>query len=389
MAFLAYLLLLIKLPLRLSFKFGLINTGILTVLLGWKTIVVALSLAFFLWSILAIALYFRNQKKVAISISAGVSSLLLGSLIFIFYKLNMENNDTIAGLIKIMPWAPAKLVFPVLASLSFSYVFLRCIDLCRSVVWGGAKLLDPVSLFGYITPFHMLAAGPINFYEQHVQADEKPSTARPRFGQLLSVANEITTGLFYKFVLAEGIKIYVWGMDGTVQINSWLDTGFFFVYLFFDFAGYSKVALGLGRLYGVRTPENFSSPFLSCSMTEFWTRWHMSLGIFIRNNVFFPLQVQLVRRMGIKRSFLANVLTLMVSFGMVGLWHRLTWEFLVWGLANGVVLAIEKVVRDKYLQDPVNQNRIFKAGTRVLGPAYVFIIYTTTAYFVKDGIFMV
>ena len=388
-ALLAYLLIQTKLPLRSSLRYGLINAGILSFLLGLQITLAAISLTLILWGLLRVTLTYRNNNRGGLKFLAGTISLLFITLIFIFHKLNTSNESFFASFNNAIPWVRAELILPALILISFSYVFLRCIDLIRSIVWGETELLDPISLLGFILPFYMIVSGPINSYEEHLKINESPPNEDSGPHRIILIINEITTGLFYKFVIAEGIRIYFWGLGEAISINSWYDSAIFFIYLFFDFAGYSKVALGLGKLYRVPTPENFDSPFLSCSMTEFWTRWHMSLGNFVRKNIFFPIQLYLVRQLGRKHAIFVNAFTVIFSFGMVGLWHRFTWVFFAWGLAMGLVLTVEKFAREYSQSFSVITSPFFQAGVRVIGPAYVFIINASGIYFVANEIFVV
>jgi len=283
----------------------------------------------------------------------------------------------------LIPWARPDIVFPVLAALSFSYIFLRLIDLIVSVVWKNMQLLNPLALMGYLVPFHMLLAGPVNIYRDHQKIDEDVA-AEHNFDHALSAVNEISTGLFYKFVIAEGIRVYTYGINGTIGVSTWTETALFVIYLFFDFAGYSKMARGLGLAYGIPTPQNFLLPFLSISMTEFWTRWHISLGDFIRRILFTPMQLLLVRKCGLKWAHHTNLLTLIVSFSFVGIWHRLTWNYFIWGVAMGIILAIEKSLRENKLKQYPKYDSFLKWGHRILGPAYVFLILTTSIFFVAN-----
>ena len=123
-------------------------------------------------------------------------------------------------------------------------------------------------------------------------------------------------------------------------------------------------------------------------MTEFWTRWHISLGEFVRRNIFYPIQLPLVRLMGRKKALIASILTLTLSFAMVGLWHRFTLIFLAWGLAMGLVLAFEKCIREYFQSTALIQTPFYKIGIRIMGPVYVFVTYTTSIYFVADEIFV-
>ena len=159
------------------------------------------------------------------------------------------------------------------------------------------------------------------------------------------------------------------------------------VYLFFDFAGYSLVALGIGVLCHVPTPQNFRAPFSSRSVTEFFTRWHMSLGEFIRRNVFLPLQLRFVRRWGVSSASLVALGTMSLSFVVVGLWHRLSPAFFVWGLFLGTVMGIEKILQARFLSSPLARARWPWRLGMVLGPVYVFCAVTTSIHLVATEVF--
>ena len=159
------------------------------------------------------------------------------------------------------------------------------------------------------------------------------------------------------------------------------------VYVFFDFAGYSKMARGLGHLYGIPTPVNFNSPFLATSVTEFFTRWHMSMGQFIRRNIFTPIQLQLVRRVGVKWSSAASIIALVISFGFVGLWHRLSWTWFLWGIVMGVLMAGEKYVLTFLIKKKLNPVGGIKVVSDNFGRLYVFLVVALTIYFTAKETF--
>ena len=204
---------------------------------------------------------------------------------------------------------------------------------------------------------------------------------------VLLIINEITTGLFYKFVLSEGIRIYFYGLTGNISIDKWFDPFVLVIYVFFDFAGYSKIARGLGHLYGIPTPVNFNTPFLATSVTEFFTRWHMSMGQFIRRNLFTPIQLQLVRRVGVGWSSAASIITLVISFGCVGLWHRLSWTWFLWGIAMGILMAGEKFMLTFLIKKKMNSAGSIKIVTDNLGRLYVFLVVAITVYFTAKETF--
>jgi alginate O-acetyltransferase complex protein AlgI len=357
--------LLVPLSLRVprSTVFGALNLVALYVLLGG-------SAAAFV-ALLATGVWLGSKRR-------AVWPLLAGVALFLLYKLTMERGAVAFGSLTLSRRDGA--LFSLMAAVGFSYVFLRLWDLVVTVRQGRLPLLDPLSLAGYLCPFHMLSAGPIGSYTDHVAMNAQAAPPSD-FDSLLGGVNDIATGFFYKFVVAEGIRIFAFGLAGPMVSRGWSDTALLIVYVFFDFAGYSRVALAVGRLAGVPTPVNFSAPFASTSVTEFWTRWHMSLGAFVRRNLYLPAQLHLVRRFGVQWAYLATVASLALSFLFVGMWHRLSIRFLLWGAGMGTLLAVEKLLRDRVLMRWAGRPGL-KVALRLAGPAYVFLVLTISLHLV-------
>jgi D-alanyl-lipoteichoic acid acyltransferase DltB (MBOAT superfamily) len=118
-----------------------------------------------------------------------------------------------------------------------------------------------------------------------------------------------------------------------------------YVWLYLDFSAYSDIAVGIGGLLGVATPENFRRPYLARNITDFWERWHISLSMWIRRNLFFPIQVTLVRRTGGKHALWCASIAIFIAFVLCGVWHGLTMPFLLWGLANAIGLVVVNLYR--------------------------------------------
>ena len=378
-----YALLVPRYSYPLTLRFGLLNCLALALLLGWEATLTGLLMVTVIWVMLNILSQFSSSSQKSIKVTIGFITIFIAAIPFIIYKLNHGNPHFISLLERLAPWSRPDVVLSILATLSFSYVFLRFIDLIVSVTWENSILINPLSLMGYIFPFHMLLSGPINVYQDHLMIDQKSSEEK-NFSNVLSAVNEIATGLCYKFVIAEGLRIYVYGINQPLGTTTWLEAAFLTIYLFFDFGGYSKVAVGLGRLFGIPTPNNFSIPFFSFTMTELWTRWHSSLGDFIKRNIFVPLQLNLVRKFGLNWAKWTNAFALIVSFGLVGVWHRFTLNYLFYGISLGIVLSVEKIFRDKW-PDFFQKNRSpIGAKFRFLGPVYVFTVLTTTFFFIAN-----
>ena len=221
-------------------------------------------------------------------------------------------------------------VNPLLAAIGFSYVFLRAIDLLRDV-WETGERPDLISVVNYLLPFHMLPAGPIQSYQDFKHAPVVPQ--RPDDPAVLAAMERIVRGLFKKFVLAYVLRqLFL----ADFQSNGWLwflELQVFFLWLYLDFSAYSDIAVGVGRLIGVATPENFNRPYVARNLVEFWERWHITLSDFIKRNIFIPIQMRLMRQRRWSPLLCANV-AVSVSFVLCGLWHGIGVRFLVWGLVH-------------------------------------------------------
>jgi alginate O-acetyltransferase complex protein AlgI len=199
-------------------------------------------------------------------------------------------------------------------------------------------LRNPVSFVTYIAMFPQLAAGPIVRYKEI--ADQLPQLRTHRLDDIASGFPRFALGLTKKVVIADSLAPMVNACFATSDHDmtfgiAWLGAVGYTIQLFFDFSGYSDMAIGLGRMLGFRLPENFARPYSSTTITEFWRRWHMSLSRFFRDYVYIPLG-------GNRHGDAKTYRNLCVVFVLVGFWHGANWTFLVWGIYHGALLVIER-----------------------------------------------
>jgi D-alanyl-lipoteichoic acid acyltransferase DltB (MBOAT superfamily) len=238
---------------------------------------------------------------------------------------------------------PLRAVNPVLSAIGFSYVFLRIIEVLRGVHEGRHVPPGPVALFNYLLPFHMLAAGPIQSYDEFVAQPVVPPPLA--VSDVLEGVERCASGMFKKFVIAFVIerlfltRFVVGGWYRFFEVQAY--AAWFYV----DFSAYSDVAVGIGKLLGVATPENFDRPYLARNMIDFWERWHISLSKWIRRNLFIPMQLLLVRRSEGKHQLLIASCSLAVSFLLCGLWHGASLPFLLWGGVHGLGVMVANLYR--------------------------------------------
>ncbi len=196
----------------------------------------------------------------------------------------------------------------------------------------------------YVSMFPQLIAGPVVKYRD-VEAELAARTMDVRGGY--EGIGRFCTGLGKKVLLANQIGL-LWEAVQKIppeqmsMLTAWLGSGAFALQLYFDFSGYSDMAIGLARMRGFHLKENFDYPYTSGSITEFWRRWHISLGQWFREYVYIPLG-------GNRKGFLVQMRNLLIVWALTGIWHGRGWNFLIWGLYFGVLLILEKCVLLRWL----------------------------------------
>lgn len=213
----------------------------------------------------------------------------------------------------------------------------------------------------YVAYFPQLVAGPIVRARHFIHQIHEPPRLTPQ--ALEGGLQLIFKGLVKKLILADTLAIYVdhaFGNAGTIGgIEAWIGLYAFAFQIYFDFSGYSDVAIGCARLMGFRLPPNFRRPYAALSITEFWRRWHLSLSYWLRDYLYKPLGGnRMPTKLGVYRN-------LMITMLLGGLWHGAAWTFILWGALHGIMLAIEralgwgKLVRDYRYRPVARAGRAF------------------------------
>jgi alginate O-acetyltransferase complex protein AlgI len=233
---------------------------------------------------------------------------------------------------------PAGISFFTFQALSYlADAYTRKIDPAR-------RMID----FGmYHTSFPQLIAGPIVRYAEIAGEVERRKLT------LASIQWGITLfciGLSKKIIIGDNMgsiadRIFALPQDQLLPSVAWLGTIAYTLQIYFDFSGYSDMAIGLGYMLGFRFPQNFDQPYRSRSVTEFWRRWHMTLSRWFRDYVYIPLG-------GNRGGELRTYVNLFVVFTLCGLWHGANYTFLIWGLFHGAILIIERVLRQRFNIQP-------------------------------------
>ena len=202
----------------------------------------------------------------------------------------------------------------------------------------------------FVSMFPQLIAGPIVRYQDVAKGlDDRKVT----ISDFADGATQFVIGLGKKVFLAnfagDAKDVLFAASTAPTVLSAWLGIIFYSFQLYFDFSGYSDMAIGMGKMIGFKFPKNFNYPYISRSVTEFWRRWHMTLGSFFRDYVYIPMG-------GNRCSKLRWVLNIMVVWSLTGLWHGASWNFVLWGAYYGVLLLIEKFLFSKWSKIPVLSN---------------------------------
>lgn len=237
--------------------------------------------------------------------------------------------------------APLDLPLPIGISFYTFQTMSYTIDVYRGRCKAQRSFID---FAAFVSMFPQLVAGPIVRYDEvEKQLSERSITLE----QIGYGVRRFIIGLGKKVLLANNIGM-LWdmsrsGIDDLTTAGAWIGIIAFAFQIYFDFSGYSDMAIGLGSMLGFRFPENFNYPYISASASEFWRRWHMTLGSWFRDYVYFPLG-------GSRTSKPRLVFNLFVVWFLTGLWHGASWNFILWGLYFGLLIGLEKLFLGSWLE---------------------------------------
>ena len=271
------------------------------------------------------------RRKTALLILGVILNLgLLGYFKYTHFVVNTV-NAAFGG-----DWLLDRIILPLAISFFTFQQIAYLVDVQRGVAHERSLLRYAL----FVTFFPQLIAGPIVHHRQVLPQIER-SLRRPLRSADLSIGLTIfTIGLAKKVLLADGVAVWatpVFDMAAADQsvtiLEAWAATFAYGFQIYFDFSGYSDMAIGLGRCFGLRLPLNFDSPYKSANIMQFWRRWHITLSVFLRDYLYIPLG-------GNQRGTMRRFANLMVTMLLGGLWHGAGWTFVIWGGLHGMYLVI-------------------------------------------------
>lgn len=270
-----------------------------------------------------------------------ILTIVLNLALLCFFKY----YDLLASTLNLLP----AVQLPALAlslPIGISFYTFQNMSYAIDVYRGDARVQKNYVRFGmFVALFPQLIAGPIVRYKD---IEDQLDSRAADIGRFSSGVRRFVLGLAKKVLLADTVSA-LWDLYAAAPaasltvLGSWLGIAAFTLQLYFDFSGYSDMAIGLGRMLGFELPENFNYPYISKSVTEFWRRWHISLSTWFRDYVYIPLG-------GNRRGLPRQLLNICIVWGLTGLWHGASWTFLLWGLYYAVFLVLEKVFLLRFMQ---------------------------------------
>ncbi|MDD6280001.1 MAG: MBOAT family protein [Oscillospiraceae bacterium] len=279
--------------------------------------------------------YFRRAKRLLLLI--GVCFNFFWLFIFKYTNFFIENTNSLFPSLNL----PLRnLILPI----GISFYTFQNVSYLADVYRGKVRAETSFIRYGaYITMFPQLIAGPIVTYDTVAQQLRKRTENLKKFDEGLRY---FTLGLGSKVIIANQIG-NLWtdianiGFESISTKLAWLGIFAYSFQIYFDFYGYSLMAIGLGKLMGFELPKNFDNPYMSVTMTEFWRRWHITLGSWFREYVYIPLG-------GNRKGGGRTVFNLAVVWTLTGFWHGASWNFIIWGVGIFVIITLEKFVTGKF-----------------------------------------
>ncbi len=272
---------------------------------------------------------FNSHKKIPLIITILIN---LGFLAYFkYFNFVIDNINTIFS-------ANIKLI-EIILPLGISFYTFQAMSYLIDVYRGECKAQkDFYKLALYICLFPQLIAGPIVKYHDIA---EQIDSREVNFDKVQYGVKRFIIGLSKKMLIANTLgaiadKIFIQSPDTFTPLVAWIGAFAYSFQLFFDFSGYSDMAIGLGAIFGFKFLENFNYPYISKSITEFWRRWHISLSTWFKQYLYIPLGGS---KCGIKKT----CFNLAVVFFLTGLWHGASWTFIIWGIWNGFFIILEKI----------------------------------------------
>ena len=287
-------------------------------------------------------------------------------LIKVYLRLKIEKNCDRVSIFVILSLVPLFIsrILPILeidykfGFLGISYITFKVMQILVEIKDNMIKDVNFIDYLSFMIFFPTLSSGPIDRSRRFIKDIEKTISKTEYLDNLGKGIEYILQGLVYKIILSQLIfdKINIISEATYTTENLTIYMYLYGFYLFFDFAGYSLMAVGVSKIFGIDTPMNFNKPFLAKDMKDFWNRWHMSLSHWFRDFVFSRLVFTMFKKKIFKSSLTTAMVAYIVNMTLMGVWHGINFSYLLYGLYHGIILAItEYFQKTKFYKNNKNK----------------------------------
>lgn len=282
-----------------------------------------------------IIIYFSGKILGYINTKRTKKSFFILSLLFVVLTLSYYKYITFI----LELFQGDKGTFSLVIPLGLSFIMFEAISYIVDIYKGDTESGGLIDMFLFFTFFPKIASGPIVLWKDF---SSQIYNRKMSVDSFFSGMNRVMIGFAKKSIIADSLGTVVQSINENTQLGIDSPTAFlgalcYFLQIYYDFSGYSDIAIGISRIFGFNLKENFNYPYTSTSIGEFWRRWHISLGSWFREYIYIPLG-------GNRRHVYIN---LFIVFLITGIWHGSTFNFVIWGVAHGLLIMIERAFREK------------------------------------------
>ncbi len=297
----------------------------------------------------------QKNKKIWLAVS-----LVSNIGILVFYKYFNFLNENISSILNLFSIQNPIPLLTIILPIGLSFHTFQAMSYTIEVYRGKQPAEKNILIYSlYVMYFPQLVAGPIERPQNLIH--KLKNTISFNTNNILSGLFRISIGLFKKVVIADRLALFTDPVFNDISNSNGLSifvaTIFFAFQIYCDFAGYTDIAIGISKMMGISLMENFKNPYFSTSLSEFWTRWHISLSSWFKDYLYIPLG-------GNKTKLIRWIFNILIVFFLSGLWHGSRWNFIIWGLLHGLMLIVETTLN--------------KSVKKIIIPSIIKIIITFT-----------
>lgn len=348
----------------------------------WNPIYLSLIVASTVITYISAVIIDCNRKKYILMRLALIGCIVVNLILLGYFKYTNLLIDTWNRLFCRLGMAPISMI-DIILPVGISFYTLQAIGYTIDVYRGNTQVEKNFFRYAlFVSFFPQLVAGPIERSGNLLrQIRENTDSTKWDYQRVTSGLIAMLWGFFIKMVIADRAAILVDNVFAHYQrygcVELVLAICVFSIQIYCDFAGYSMIAIGAARVLGFELMDNFNTPFFAKSVAELWNRWHISLGIWLRDYVYIPLG-------GNRKGKLRQYINLLITFGVSGLWHGANWTYMVWGLIHGAAQVIEKEL--KPLVNKINSKchtKVDSFGYKIMQVAKTFIVFNIALVFFR------